>query len=232
MKPIQKTLLALVLFFGMESALCLSVRAQGDIIVGNPPDGGLPGGEIILGGTQTTNVVPVHFQVLPVSLQLRVLTERSHGTATVVSGSEAHGNFLANLALGRAPGTMSGSGEVLALALGDDAPISHRLIVFNRATSTQTALIARGQREDIVQDAARKIGLLKFTFVAGGSTQFAIGAGTMQLASSVFSSRRSLSMTAGGNGSLDFTSQSVARRAVIASVNLEVAAAPAGSFVE
>jgi hypothetical protein len=74
--------------------------------------------------------------------------------------------------------------------------------------------------------------LLKATFVAGGGADFNIGGGTLQLVSKTFASRKSMSMLAVGNGSLDFTNEGAARRTVLTSFTLRADSDSVGSFVE
>jgi hypothetical protein len=201
-------------------------------VVGNPSDGGLPDGTVNPAGTQTTNVQPVRYDVFPVTLQTRFVTERALAGGRKISVSELPASHLANLALGRAPQTRFGIGQVLALAVGNNVPSSYRLVVVDRVTSAQVALVARAQRDDIAQDATRKFGVLKFTFVAGGGSDFAIRGGSLQLISKSFASRKAVSMLAGGNGYLDFTNGGINRRSVITSVTLQVHANPIGTFTE
>jgi hypothetical protein len=130
------------------------------------------------------------------------------------------------------PNTPLAPAQIIALAVGDNSPASHRLIVFDRTTSAQAGFIARLEKDDISQNAVRKIGLFKITFIAGGGTDFNIRGGSLQLVSDTFASRRAMSIIASGNGALDLTADGIARRSVVALFTLQAASNSVGSFVE
>ena len=175
---------------------------------------------------------PIRYEVFPVSLTLRSASEASDAKGAKVVIADLPAKSLANLALGRAPGTPLASHEILALALGDSTPAGVRLIVFDRQTSTQLALIAHTLKLDLAKGYNRNVGLLKFNFMPGGSGSDAIQGGSFQLASQTFSSRRMMSLLAHGNGELQFSRNGVVSTSVLTSVSLRVLSKAVGQFDE
>lgn len=195
------------------------------------PDGLWAPGTNTGNGTVTPPTAqPIRFQVFPATLTLRAAAEvnRAEGPKVIVADMPVR--RLANLALGRAPHTPLASHEIIAIAIGNNTPAAVRLIVFDRRTATELALIAQTQKLDLAKGNNREVGLLKFIVIPGGGGTDTMKGGSFQLASQTFPAGRMIRLLAHGNGELQFLKYGVTENAVLTSVTLRVGAKAVGQF--
>ena len=194
--------------------------------VGNDP------GEQELDEGTGTGHQPVTFIALAMKVSFTTVHQVERNGVAGILRSRLEARQLINLARGRAAGSPVPANEMIALALGGDLPQSLRLVVFDKNTARQLAIIAEIEKQAIVELGERKVLLLKLNFPASGNATNGVVGGQVQLIAETVWSHGVPRVIASGNGRLDFTVEGSARTAIISGTSLSVPGKAVGTFID